>query len=360
MQNKLHTKNKNTQKLSSTFSDIPVQGMFESRSSVVQHKQQENSQQPNLQKSLMQAERYGHHLQHTNPNKQTKTQESPIQQKTLVIGGPANRTNNIITLDNIADKNHASYDQYIGNAYRYAVNNTHTRQGGSIDTSHIQNPPLRIPDKFGGREHKWNPVAKRRGNTHGTEKHGPRISYQPVQSNLENPQVNEQQYLNNLGNNQTLDIMAHGTRSGKIGGYKPNELADLLQGMGLQGQQGTINLRACLSAKPGKNQELSPALQLEQELIKRGINMNVQGFKHSVITDQEEQYKDINIFKRGLNKVLRRKHPTVPARPIDTSAERARLNLPRVSAPVQPPIPVLPAPNMGGSFSQEFNQALSF
>ena len=48
MQNKLYTQIKDTQKLSPAFSHTPVQGMFESRSSAVQHKQH-NSQQPNLQ-----------------------------------------------------------------------------------------------------------------------------------------------------------------------------------------------------------------------------------------------------------------------------------------------------------------------
>lgn len=309
---KLKTKTKDIQKLSSTLFYTPVQGMFESRSLVVQQKQ-ENSQRPNLKTSLMQAERYGHHLQHTHPNKQTQTQELPIQQKTLVIGGPANNT----ALEDIGKKKingrkNPSYDGYIGNAYKYV--NNQTGQGSLVDTSHITNPPTRIPDKFGGREHKLNPIAKIKGNKNGTLKHGPKTSHQP--------QGTQTQYLNNLGANQTLDITAHGTKSGKIGGYKPNELADLLVNTGLRpGQQGTINLRACRSAKPGRFHKKSPALKLQNELNKRhNINMNVQGFEHLIQANQLGQKKDINIFKRGLNKVRGRKPPTLPPTLVGSSA----------------------------------------
>jgi hypothetical protein len=278
--------------------------MLELQPLVVQQKQ-DKVEQPHLKASLMQAERYGHHLQHTHPNQQTKTQELPIQQKTLVIGGPANNT----TLDQIADSNHPSYDQYIGNAYKY-VNRQQNTGHNFIDTSHIQNPPLRVPDKLGGREHKWNPIAKIKGRFQGSSKHGPKKSYQPQGNHAT-------QYLNNLGNNQTLDITAHGTKSGKIGGYKPRKLANLLVNTGLQqGQQGTINLRACQSATPGRFHKTSPVSKLKNELRQRGINMNVQGFEHLIETNQQmEKIKDTNLFKRGLNRVRGRKTPStrVPA-----------------------------------------------
>lgn len=56
------TQPKNTQKQISAFSIAPVQGMFESRPFVVQQQKGENSQQPHLKTSLMQAKKYGHHL----------------------------------------------------------------------------------------------------------------------------------------------------------------------------------------------------------------------------------------------------------------------------------------------------------
>jgi hypothetical protein len=63
----LHTQRKNSQSLSSVSSSTPVAGIFESRPFIVQQKQQENSQQPNLKASLMGAERYGHHLARMKP-----------------------------------------------------------------------------------------------------------------------------------------------------------------------------------------------------------------------------------------------------------------------------------------------------
>ncbi|MEH1930298.1 hypothetical protein [Nostoc sp.] len=69
MLNKLHTQNKNPQKLSSVFSKTPDRGMFEPRSFVIQQKQQDDSQQPNLKTSLMRVELYGHHFHHTHPKK---------------------------------------------------------------------------------------------------------------------------------------------------------------------------------------------------------------------------------------------------------------------------------------------------
>ncbi|MBE9215067.1 hypothetical protein IQ247_20770 [Plectonema cf. radiosum LEGE 06105] len=319
MQNKLYIPTKNPQKLSSTLSHTPVQGMFESRSLIVQHKQGDK-RQPNLKKSLIQAERYGHHLQHRHSNQQNKIQQLPIQQKTLVIGGPANKKKKTTTLNQIADPNHPSHDQYIGNAYAYVssqqdqqddnrpenIINGNNSQAVNNTAHHRQNPPLRIPDKFGAREAKgWKNLPKRMlGRLKGTPKHGSRKSYQP--------QGAETQYLNNLNQNEPLNITAHGTASGKIGGYKPKKLANLLMKTGLQpGQQGTIDLRACQSAVPGKNHKKSPALKLENELRKRGVNMNVRGFEHLIQANQLDEIKPNNT--------------TQPANLVDTSLERKRL-----------------------------------
>ncbi|MBD2343784.1 hypothetical protein [Anabaena subtropica] len=61
MQSRLNTPNKKLQKETSAFSTNPNQGMFESRSFVVQSKES-MSNQPDLKTSLMQAKKYGHNL----------------------------------------------------------------------------------------------------------------------------------------------------------------------------------------------------------------------------------------------------------------------------------------------------------
>ncbi|MEH2414696.1 hypothetical protein [Nostoc sp.] len=61
MQSRQDSQTKNTEKHSSAFSSASTRAMFESRPFVVQQTR-ENSQQPDLKTSLMQAEDYGHHL----------------------------------------------------------------------------------------------------------------------------------------------------------------------------------------------------------------------------------------------------------------------------------------------------------
>ncbi|MEH1904661.1 MAG: hypothetical protein V7L04_25460 [Nostoc sp.] len=62
-----HSQTKNSQKQTSTFSSASTGGMFESRPFVVQASRGENVQQPDLKTSLMQVERYGHHLNRMQP-----------------------------------------------------------------------------------------------------------------------------------------------------------------------------------------------------------------------------------------------------------------------------------------------------
>ncbi|MGH8002764.1 MAG: hypothetical protein ACREPR_25865 [Brasilonema sp.] len=62
MKSRLRIPPKNTQKETSAFSNAPSGGMFQSRPFVVQQQTRENSQQPELKTSLMQAKRYGHHF----------------------------------------------------------------------------------------------------------------------------------------------------------------------------------------------------------------------------------------------------------------------------------------------------------
>ncbi|MDB9323961.1 hypothetical protein PN483_18570 [Nodularia spumigena CS-591/04] len=98
---RLQTQRKNNQSFSSVSSRSPVPGIFETRPFVVQQKPQGNSQQPDLKVSLMQTERYGHHLQKIYPrtnhptsktlqakletgqqqHQQTSSQQLPIQQQ---------------------------------------------------------------------------------------------------------------------------------------------------------------------------------------------------------------------------------------------------------------------------------------
>jgi hypothetical protein len=318
MQNQLYTQTKHTQTLSSTLSHTPSQGMFESRSSVVQQKQQEKSQQPNLQNSLMQAERYGHHLQHTHQNQQDKKQELPIQKKTLVIGGPAKEiTLKDIAKDKINGKKNPSHDGYIGNAYAHVTRQEDeafdkaNRLTGLDDRArtnteyHTNNPPLRIPDKFGDYGvSSYNLLKKIRRRWFGSAKRGPRRSYKP--------EGDQKSYLSNL-NGETLHIVAHGSTTGLIGGYTPEKLAKLLVNMGLEkGEAGEIHLRACLSARPGKNKP-SPIVQLEDELKKLGINMTVKGFVHEILATQtDERLEDKSELVANL---------------IGTSDERARLGV---------------------------------
>ncbi|MBD0389862.1 MAG: hypothetical protein ICV54_26000, partial [Nostoc sp. C3-bin3] len=56
----------------SAFYDVPAQGMFESLPFVVQSKNN-NSEQPNLKTSLIQTEKYGHHLSKTDLANQSAT-----------------------------------------------------------------------------------------------------------------------------------------------------------------------------------------------------------------------------------------------------------------------------------------------
>ncbi|MEH2364297.1 hypothetical protein [Nostoc sp.] len=79
-----HKKNQQMQQ-TSAFSHVPAQGMFESRPFAVQSKNN-NSEQPNLKTSLIQAEKYGHHLSKINLTNQsaptavqTKPDTQPIQ-----------------------------------------------------------------------------------------------------------------------------------------------------------------------------------------------------------------------------------------------------------------------------------------
>lgn len=61
MQNREHTQNKNFDSRTSPFSN-PTTGIFDSPPFVVQSKNENQVQQPDLKASLIQAEKYGHHL----------------------------------------------------------------------------------------------------------------------------------------------------------------------------------------------------------------------------------------------------------------------------------------------------------
>jgi hypothetical protein len=65
MTSQLHTRNNITSQENSVLM-APTQEMFKSRPFVVQSKQ-DKLQQSNLNKSLMQAENYGHHLDQVHP-----------------------------------------------------------------------------------------------------------------------------------------------------------------------------------------------------------------------------------------------------------------------------------------------------
>ncbi|MDB9373336.1 hypothetical protein [Nodularia sphaerocarpa] len=83
-QERKQSKNQQMQE-TSTFSDVPAQGMLESHPFVVQSKNN-NSEQSNLRTSLIQAEKYGHHLSKTDLTNQsasttvqTKPDLQPVQ-----------------------------------------------------------------------------------------------------------------------------------------------------------------------------------------------------------------------------------------------------------------------------------------
>ncbi len=76
MTNQAHTHTKNTRKETGNFSTAPASGMFQSRPFVVQQQTEKNSKQQDLRTSLMQAERYGHHL---SPYREGDRQQSPQQ-----------------------------------------------------------------------------------------------------------------------------------------------------------------------------------------------------------------------------------------------------------------------------------------
>lgn len=77
MKSRMRTHKKRTKEQTQEFSSAPAQGMFQSRPFVVQTQQAEKSQQPDLNTSLMRAERYGHHL---GRKKKTENPENkPVQ-----------------------------------------------------------------------------------------------------------------------------------------------------------------------------------------------------------------------------------------------------------------------------------------
>lgn len=71
----------------SAVSHASGKGVFEARSFVMQKQTADNSQQPDLQASLMRAERYGHHLHRMQPTKQVFPVKAPqvIQNTSAVI-----------------------------------------------------------------------------------------------------------------------------------------------------------------------------------------------------------------------------------------------------------------------------------
>ena len=254
MPNKLHTHRKDSQNISLIPSGSLAKGRFELRPSAVQQKQQGNSEKSNLKTLLIRAERHGHHFQNSKRNNQNpyilqpkiETEQQPIQQnderKVLVIGGPKDRN---VTLDKMKDDKHPSYDEYIGKAPQYAYKETYEKDNlgsSSLQPPNSSSPPSykRIPDKFGGHKVKKNGISQDEfGPTVKVHRsNGPKKSYQP------DPE--EGSYLGELGDAQILNIVAHGTKSGKIGGYTPEKLAALLVNMGLaEGQTGTITF-TCL------------------------------------------------------------------------------------------------------------------
>ncbi|MFH7030518.1 MAG: hypothetical protein ACHBN1_35470 [Heteroscytonema crispum UTEX LB 1556] len=86
MAKRVHVPNNITTKATSLLSTDPTQGMFQSRPFVVQSKK-DTLQQPDLKKSLMQAENYGYHLHKTQPDKDSKT--TALQPKKARQGGNA-------------------------------------------------------------------------------------------------------------------------------------------------------------------------------------------------------------------------------------------------------------------------------
>ncbi len=97
MQSRQSSQTKNTQKQTLAFSSALSEGMFESRPFVVQQTA-ENSQHPDLKTSLMQAEKYGHHLNQLQPAsfsaqpEQKADTQAPVQ---LANKRPANNDGGI-------------------------------------------------------------------------------------------------------------------------------------------------------------------------------------------------------------------------------------------------------------------------
>jgi hypothetical protein len=154
----------------------------------------------------------------------------------------------------------------------------------------IENAPFRgrtdevavhnIPDKWGGRGLEG--AARRDGDQQGTyatatdpnKMHGPRKSHEP-----------ETPVLADLAPGESLDIVTHGSLDGKMGGYAPKKLANVLDKMGLAEGVGDVNLQACMSTYTGTadgsqlaGAKKSPAELLEKELGKKGVETTVGGY----------------------------------------------------------------------------------
>jgi hypothetical protein len=156
----------------------------------------------------------------------------------------------------------------------------------------IQNAPFRgrtdevavhnIPDKWGGSG--LSGAAKRDADRNGTyatatepaDMHGPRRSHEPGPGG---------QVLAELSPGESLDVVTHGSLAGKMGGYTPKKLANVLDKMGLDQGVGDVNLQACMSTYTGapdgsklEGARTSPAELLEKQLGKKGIDTTVGGF----------------------------------------------------------------------------------
>ncbi len=79
MTSRLKISDNKTRKETSPLSNTPIRGMFESHPFAVQPKSNHHVQQPNLKTSLIQAQKYGHHLSQTNLVNQSAAVEEPVQ-----------------------------------------------------------------------------------------------------------------------------------------------------------------------------------------------------------------------------------------------------------------------------------------
>ena len=211
MSSKVSSKMRNSKKETSGFSNGSDARMFQSRPFVVQSKTAENLQKQDLKKSLMRAERYGHHLSQidsTNESVPTATQPKlemgqPVQCAFLgsffkLLGGSKNRPQK--TDPQMKNKTHSSYFN-----------------GNKPLTTHHKYP-------YSKTQNDLNPYYGYGKGPNGASQWGSYLHYQTHQTHLSKVNINNQP-KSNVGPNYMAWADPTGAKKQQQGGLYESDVA---------------------------------------------------------------------------------------------------------------------------------------